>query len=314
MLQQILFRETQSRRSVQQLLKSIQFESWDATINVNAVFSIGGRYVTGNERQEAVHGRPRLQPSFEERLANRAARNALRDEANLQQDQVAEANARTEDVNRRIYHVLSLTTRTQVPPNAQDWWQWWYARNELYVPQEKPTDYAFQVENHVVPVTTYSVQKSVEQCSCLVAGTLVQTAEGLRAVDEIQPGDLVLSQHPESGELTYKPVLRTTVRPPAPIVAIETEGHTIRATGGHLFWVASRGWVRARTLTPEMRFHDVHGTRQIVRVTPEDEKQPAYNLIVADFHTYFVGPEHVLSYDNTPLRPTTLKVPGLMAH
>ena len=51
---------------------------------------------------------------------------------------------------------------------------------------------------------------------------------------------------------------------------------------------------------------------QVETVAAEDDKQPAYNLIVPDFHTYFVGTGEVLSYDNTPLKPTTQKVPGLV--
>jgi hypothetical protein len=60
-----------------------------------------------------------------------------------------------------------------------------------------------------------------------------------------------------------------------------------------------------------MRLHTAQGTATIQNVTTETDKQPAYNLIVPDFHTYFVGTDHVLSYDNTPLQPTTCKVPGL---
>lgn len=226
-------------------------------------------------------------------------------------------------------------------PDPRAWWEWWYERNELFMPQgEKPTQFAYQAQNQVVPVTTYSQDEpnlnlgsgridlrpsrpmqnarrwsqrpaNRRLYSCLVAGTLVQTAEGLRAVDHIRPGDLVLSQQPETGELTYKPVLQATIRPPGPVLAIETPDNVIRATGGHLFFVAGQGWVRARELTPAMKLYDVHGTTPIRNVTPEDENEQTYNLIVADFHTYFVGPERVLSYDVTPLRPTAITVPGV---
>jgi hypothetical protein len=38
----------------------------------------------------------------------------------------------------------------------------------------------------------------------------------------------------------------------------------------------------------------------------------AYNLIVADFNTYFVGKVGVLVHDNSPREPTSAKVPGLV--
>ncbi len=38
----------------------------------------------------------------------------------------------------------------------------------------------------------------------------------------------------------------------------------------------------------------------------------AYNLIVADFDSYFVGVAGILVHDNTPRRPTAALVPGLI--
>ena len=41
---------------------------------------------------------------------------------------------------------------------------------------------------------------------CLLAGTMIQTAMGLKAVDKMLVGDMVLSKNPETGELAYKSV------------------------------------------------------------------------------------------------------------
>jgi hypothetical protein len=35
--------------------------------------------------------------------------------------------------------------------------------------------------------------------------------------------------------------------------------------------------------------------------------------MVADFGTYFVGKDRVLVHDNSPIPPTRLEVPGLLA-
>jgi hypothetical protein len=42
-------------------------------------------------------------------------------------------------------------------------------------------------------------------------------------------------------------------------------------------------------------------------------QEEAYNLVVADFNTYFVGETGVLVHDNTPRTPTRATVPGLAA-
>ena len=55
-----------------------------------------------------------------------------------------------------------------------------------------------------------------------MAGTLVWTASGPVAVEKVQRGDLVLSQDVDTGELSFKPVLRTTTRPRGKIVKFTT--------------------------------------------------------------------------------------------
>ena len=38
----------------------------------------------------------------------------------------------------------------------------------------------------------------------------------------------------------------------------------------------------------------------------------SYNLIVADFNSYFVGDQGILVHDNTPRAPTAALLPGLV--
>jgi hypothetical protein len=145
---------------------------------------------------------------------------------------------------------------------------------------------------------------------CLVAGTPVWTIAGPTPVEQLQPGDMVLSQHPETGELAYQPVLRTTVRPRGKVIRIIAEGETIAASGGHLFWVAGEGWVKARHLEAGQELHGCDGPVGVSGVEPGDETE-TYNLEVADFNSYFVGATKILCHDNTIRRPTTTIVPGL---
>jgi hypothetical protein len=49
--------------------------------------------------------------------------------------------------------------------------------------------------------------------------------------------------------------------------------------------------------------------RQIDAAKPVE----AHNLMVADFGTYFVGADRVLVHDNSPIQPTRLDMPGLLA-
>ena len=106
------------------------------------------------------------------------------------------------------------------------------------------------------------------RASCLLAGTLVWSDAGPRPIEQIQVGDLVLSQSPETGELAYKPVVKTTVRPPVRMVKIVFGGQALQSSGGHPFWVTGKGWVFARDLEEGVPLHTVDGTAPVRSVHP----------------------------------------------
>ena len=116
----------------------------------------------------------------------------------------------------------------------------------------------------------------------------------------------------ETGELAFKPVLRTTIGPPIELVKVKAGEDTIQCTGGHAFWVPGSGWTHARKLDPQTLVHGVAGAAEIDSVGP-GTKQETYNLVVADWNTYFVGRGKLLVHDVTLPGPTTTDVPGLKA-
>jgi intein/homing endonuclease len=84
----------------------------------------------------------------------------------------------------------------------------------------------------------------------------------------------------------------------------------MRTTGGHPFWVAGQGWVKASDLRPGMRLHSVSGSVDVDSAGPDNSAE-TYNLVVADYHTYFAGQEFALTHDNTIRRATNAILPGL---
>jgi hypothetical protein len=209
--------------------------------------------------------------------------------------------------NSRSGSLLATATGKPFGDDAKVWWRWWddYSDSSQYSKQELKPEIRYQTETvDYMPSPFYS------HFSCLVAGTPVWTDRGPVAIDKVQVGDQVLSQNVETGELAYKPVLRTTVRSKRPLVALEIGPRTINMTGGHTFWVSGKGWVKARDFKNGMAMRDVTGTTP-VRPAGTAKPEPTYNLIVADFHTYFVGETKVLSHDITPAESTDVLVPGL---
>jgi intein/homing endonuclease len=94
-------------------------------------------------------------------------------------------------------------------------------------------------------------------------------------------------------------------------VKISVGGEEIQATRGHPFWVAGAGWRMAKEIGEGDVLHGVTCAPRTEAVEPVIDAE-AFNLIVADFSTYFVGESGVLVHDNTPRKPTRATVPGLV--
>jgi hypothetical protein len=145
---------------------------------------------------------------------------------------------------------------------------------------------------------------------CFAAGTLIQTMQGLTAVEKIEQGDRVLSQDPRTGELVFKPVQARTLRPPTRLVKIGIGSDSIVATPGHPFWLIGSGWQTAKRLKTGDRLHTASGAVAIDTIEPTSNAE-VYNLVVSEFHNYFVGRSALLAHDNSPLEETSTLVPGL---
>lgn len=214
-------------------------------------------------------------------------------------------NRQIERINARIIETLRDATGQILTADPRTWWKWWNDLNEIVTIGDKQTEINLVVEQQ----TVFNVMPAPH--SCLIAGTPIWTDRGPVAVENMHVGDRVLAQDAASGELAYKPVLRTTVRPKSALVHISLPQETIVASGGHPFWIAGRGWINARHLEPDMLVHTVTGTVPVNKVDIEEQgQQPVYNLVVEDFHDYFAGNSHLLLHDITPREPTRGPVPG----
>jgi hypothetical protein len=258
---------------------------------------------------ETSYGRIGGIPGVRTGALGRAERDARATARGLARRAEAET-VQTDEVNGAVCGTLAIATGHTAGREPQEWWQWWNEENEVFVAGSKPVTTFVQTREVDVTQTTGGGGGGGTRLDCLAAGTSVWTDRGPRTIESLRIGDRVLAQHIETGELAFQPVLATTVRPPKRLIRIDTREESIVSSGGHPFWVAGRGWVKARDLAPGDRLHDATGTTEIREVSEQSPAQ-TYNLIVADFHTYFVGAARVLSHDNTVRQPTSVTVPGL---
>jgi hypothetical protein len=235
------------------------------------------------------------------------------------ESQVQQANQSVETLNARVAQVLTATTGKDLGDSPKAWWDWWRSTNE-YASYDHPVDqhYDSGVDQYYYNRPAYSFVSSAPPPkvaigrSCFAKGTSVWTKIGLRPIESIEAGDLVLSQDVTTGELKYEPVIGRTVRPPSPIVKLSIDTEEVRATRGHLFWVSGTGWRMAKELEKGTMLHGLNGGSRI-RSTESDGEAVAYNLIVAEYNTYFVGEHGFLVHDNKPRMPTLSLVPGVVA-
>ena len=219
-------------------------------------------------------------------------------EAAAIETQALSRNMQNQFLCERIKDVLAQTTDLKLSDDPAEILNQWVAYNDSYLPpRAAPNMYS---------------RYHVRYMSCFPAGTSIETSAGRMPIEKIKPGDSVLSQNPRTGELAYKVVQGVTLRPPAPMISVGIGSEKIRATRGHPFWVNGRGWLMTKQLKVGMMLHGVSGAIAVDELK-ELSQEPAYNLVVSDFNTYFVGASRVLVHDNMLLEEPGVRVPGLVA-
>ena len=135
---------------------------------------------------------------------------------------------------------------------------------------------------------------------CFIAGTLVHTKDGTRAIEDIELGDYVLAYEEETGETGYKRVVnlfRNTTKELAHVKVAGTE--EIICTPGHKFFVEG-AWISAGEMKPGDILTLADGTTaEVLSVTVEKLEIPVatYNFEVEDWHTYYVADSGVLVHN-----------------
>jgi hypothetical protein len=229
------------------------------------------------------------------------------DAAGIEQN-VNALNEQLEWMNQRIRAALTRATGVELEPEPRFWWDWWQDYNELYSSGDRPLYEKHYTNSNQIVASTLS--DYVPSCvSCFDRGTPVWTLTGRMPIEQVKIGDRVLSQDPQTGEMDYKPVIGTTIRPASELTAITIGGDSLSATLGHPLWVTGRGWRMVKNLTTEMSLHGVGGSLPIASLA-SDGRREAFNLVVADFNTYFVGEHGLLAHDNTLRTATTAPLPG----
>ena len=152
----------------------------------------------------------------------------------------------------------------------------------------------FQMSVSALAVFSSSMRVGMSQVTpaCFVAGTMILTAAGMVAIENIKAGDKVISTDPETFETAEKTVLETYIREDRKLIHLTINGEEIVTTETHPFYVNHRGFVNAGELKVEDKLLDSNGNILLIEkieVELTDKPTTVYNFQVEDFHTYYVG-------------------------
>ena len=131
---------------------------------------------------------------------------------------------------------------------------------------------------------------------CFVAGTLIETVNGLKPIEEIQYGELIWSREEFGEKYAYKPVFANKVtlnQETFKVVVKNEDGKTesFVTTAEHPFFVEGKGWLKAILLKEDMVLLDRNGlpSLQVVSQQATGKLETVYNIAVEEFSTYHVG-------------------------
>ena len=141
--------------------------------------------------------------------------------------------------------------------------------------------------------TTSSTNNTGAQ-GCFLAGTLVWTPEGIKEIENLKIGDVVLAM-PDSTQnihdikpckITY--TFRGWVN--GYYVLEFSDGSVLKATAKHPFWIYSKGWLLVEDLQCGMKVITKNGEKLFLKqVSFVKTPTVIYNITVDKYSTYFVG-------------------------
>lgn len=136
---------------------------------------------------------------------------------------------------------------------------------------------------------------------CFVAGTMILTAEGLVAIENIKAGDKVIAADTDTGVTASKVVLETYIRKTSHLVHLTVCGETIVSTYDHPYYVKDKGFVNACDLWIGAELVNNNGmvrlVEQLYREDLGESSVEVFNFKVEDYHTYFVGENGILVHN-----------------
>jgi hypothetical protein len=235
-----------------------------------------------------------------EQMARQAEQQAALARQKLQSDvaNLERFNADVNDLNARVVSALKSISGESREANFDAWRKWWVELEEtstIAPPRTRPGDLD-------APKLEANPLGSKAHLPAFAKGTTVWTELGLRPIDDVRAGDLVLTQDPVSNSLGFTPVWSIRRIDPGLARTIRFANATVEATDLERFWVAGRGWVMLADLQKGDRVRTLDGLATIEAIEAP-KPLPAFHVQVGDGRGLFVGESGMMAHDDLVNNP-----------
>ncbi len=135
---------------------------------------------------------------------------------------------------------------------------------------------------------------------CFAEGTLVETEEGLKPIEEVKVGDKVLAYDEATGKQSYKEVVQLFRNETKEWYHIHVADEEIVCTAEHPFYVAGLGFVTAKNLHKSDKLLQLNGKDVIIEaieIEYLENPETTYNFEVEGYHTYYVTESNILTHN-----------------
>ena len=162
-----------------------------------------------------------------------------------------------------------------------------------------PKDFDFEGRLKVILSPGFNLEINTVPIPCFVAGTMVHTPEGLKAIETLTPDDVVFAFDADTMQVVEAPVVNLHVHEGESVFELVAGETMLLATGNHPFYLEEHGkYERLDHLERGYQLRQLDGQSVPVEsIKPQEQPQTVYNITVDGLHNYFVGQHGILVHN-----------------